>query len=159
MLAREGINIPVSVVQRGLDSYVVHTEVDNVRIRTTLNEKRIATMHCGSAPIGSEPGLHESFDGFLLNLAKERGTHHIPSRVKTIRLEDGRPVVMPKEGEEQAYDLVLGAVGVNYGGLSSSKTSVSTLTNPKRRRRMCASSIWEATASRNIWETRCMYFS
>ena len=131
MLATEGINIPASVVQRGLDSYVVHTEVDNVRISTPLNEKRIATMHRGSGPIGSEPGAHESFDSFLLNLAKERGAHHILSRVKAIRLEDGRPVVTPKKGEEKTYDLLVGAVGVNYNGLKLFEDLGFNLEKPK----------------------------
>ncbi len=117
LLATEGINLPASVVQRGLDSYVVHTEVDTVRIDTPLQEKRIATIHRGSGPLGSEPGTYESFDKLLLDLAKEKGANHIPSRVKQIRLEDGRPVVTPKEGEERTYDLLIGAVGVNYNGL------------------------------------------
>lgn len=117
MLAVEGINLPPSVVQRGLDSYVLHTEVDDVRIRTPLEEKRIASLHRGSGPTGARPGQFQSFDGFLLNLAKERGARHIEARVKHVFMENGRPVVRTREGVEQGYDLVVGAVGVNGGSL------------------------------------------
>src|SRR3990170_8039650 len=44
-LALEGINLPPTVVQRGIDSYVLHTEEDDVRIGTPLDEKRIAAVH------------------------------------------------------------------------------------------------------------------
>lgn len=117
MLATEGIILPDTVVQRGLDSYVVHTERDQVTIQTPLVEKRIGAMHRGSGPKGSQAGLWESFDGFLLNLALEKGAKHIKARVEGIRMEDGFPVVKPKGGEEERYDFVIGAVGVNYGGL------------------------------------------
>jgi hypothetical protein len=40
MLATEGINLPPSVVQRGVDSYMLHTDVGDVRIETPLREKR-----------------------------------------------------------------------------------------------------------------------
>src|SRR3990172_4114775 len=40
-LAVDGINLPPAIVQRGIDSYVLHSERDTVRIDTPLNEKRI----------------------------------------------------------------------------------------------------------------------
>ena len=40
-LAADGINLPPSVVQRGIDSYMLHTDVGRVRINTPLQEKRI----------------------------------------------------------------------------------------------------------------------
>jgi len=68
MLAIEGINLPPSLVQRGIDSYVLHTAGDHARINTPLEEMRIAALYRGSGPKGSQPGQLESFDGFLLNL-------------------------------------------------------------------------------------------
>src|SRR5574341_1867491 len=40
-LGTEGITLPPTVVQRGIDSYVLHTDVGSVRIETPLHEKRI----------------------------------------------------------------------------------------------------------------------
>ena len=36
MLAAEGIDLPATVVQRGIESYVLHTDTDSVRIDTPL---------------------------------------------------------------------------------------------------------------------------
>ena len=50
LLATEGINLPPSVVQRGIDSYVLHMDVGTVRIQTPLHEKRIAAVFRGNGP-------------------------------------------------------------------------------------------------------------
>jgi flavin-dependent dehydrogenase len=49
-LAIEGITIPGGVVQRGIDSYLLHTDRQSVRIDTPLHEKRIAAVHRGGGP-------------------------------------------------------------------------------------------------------------
>ena len=43
MLAMEGINLPTNIAQRGIDTYILHTEEDTVRIVTPLvvNEEQI----------------------------------------------------------------------------------------------------------------------
>ena len=46
-LTAEGINLPLSVVQRSLDSYFLHMDAGSVRIETPLHEKRIAAVHRG----------------------------------------------------------------------------------------------------------------
>lgn len=117
MLALEGINLPPDVVQRGIDSYVLHTDLKKVCIRTPLEEMRIAALHRGSGPKGCRPGQWESFDGFLLNLACEKGAIHKRSRVEEIRWENGKPIIRAKGYPEQSYDLVVGSVGVNSRGL------------------------------------------
>src|SRR3989337_2714611 len=50
MLAAEGIDLPTTVVQRGIDSYMLHTDMGSVRIDTPLHEKRITAIHRGSGP-------------------------------------------------------------------------------------------------------------
>lgn len=50
MLATEGIVLPPTIVQRGIDSYMLHTDIGSVRIDTPLHEKRIAAVHRGSGP-------------------------------------------------------------------------------------------------------------
>jgi len=49
-LAAEGVNLPETVVQRGIDSYMLHTDVGSVRIETPLQEMRIAAVYRGSGP-------------------------------------------------------------------------------------------------------------
>lgn len=116
MLATEGINLPSSVVQRGIDSYVLHAEGGQVHIGTPLEEKRIAALHRGSGPKGCLEGQWESFDGFLLNLACDHGANRVKGRVEEIRSENGRPLVKLRGRPELSYDLVVGAVGVNSSG-------------------------------------------
>ena len=50
MLAAEGINLPPTVVQRGIDSYVLHMDVGSARIETPMLEKRIAATYRGAGP-------------------------------------------------------------------------------------------------------------
>ena len=105
------------MVQRGIDSYVLHTDGRTVRMSTPMQEMRIAALHRGSGPKDCPPGAVKSFDGYLLGLACEKGAKHCPCRVEEIRREDERLVVRTKDGDEQAYDLVVGAVGVNAASL------------------------------------------
>ncbi|MEA1997532.1 MAG: hypothetical protein U9N45_07820 [Gemmatimonadota bacterium] len=134
LLATEGINLPHSVVQRGIDSYVMHTERDKVHITTPLEEMRIAALHRGSGPKGCQAGEWESFDGFLLKLAQENGANHIQARVTDIRIEDGRPLITARGHPARSYDLVVGAVGVNSGGLKLFKNLGARLQEPKTTR-------------------------
>src|SRR5512141_592065 len=78
LLATEGISLPSSVVQRGIDSYVHHMDVGTVRIEPTHREKRIAAVHRGAGPRGVVESRWDSFDAHLLELAKGRGAqvHH-----------------------------------------------------------------------------------
>jgi flavin-dependent dehydrogenase len=117
MLAAEGINLPSSVVQRGIEAYVMHTDDAAIRIATPVAEQRIGALHRGSGPKGSTEKRWESFDGHLLQLACERGALHLQQRVENVRWEDGFPHVKVKGGEEERYDLVILAVGVNSSGL------------------------------------------
>jgi len=117
MLATEGINLPDAVVQRGIDSYVLHSDVGTVRIDTPLFEKRIAAVYRGSGPKGSHLVGWQSLDGYLLELACSAGATLIQRRVESITSQDGRPVIQAKEAEPRTYDLVIGAVGVNSPSL------------------------------------------
>lgn len=116
LLATEGILLPPDVVQRGIDSYVLHTAAGQVRIATPLEEKRIAALYRGSGPKDARPGQCGSLDAFLLNLACKQGAHHIQSRVEELAWEDGRPRVTAKDGRGGCYDLLVGAIGVNTSG-------------------------------------------
>jgi flavin-dependent dehydrogenase len=113
-LAAEGINIPSEVVQRGLDAYVLHTDVGSVRIDTPVDEKRIAAMYRGAGPLGTKDVKWASFDGYLQQLAKNSGAQIIHDWVNSIDFDNtGRPVVSTRSGTVKTYDLIVMAVGVN----------------------------------------------
>ncbi len=117
LLATEGINLPSSVVQRGIDSYVLHMDVGTVRIEPTRREKRIAAVYRGGGPRGAVASRWDSFDAHLLELAKGRGAQVRQERVEGIDRNGGKPRITTKTGTSSGYDLLVGAVGVNTSAL------------------------------------------
>ncbi len=117
LLATEGIELPSTLVQRGIDSYVLHMDVGSVRIDTPRREKRIAAVHRGCGPLGAAGKTWENFDRYLLGLAEGRGAAVIRDRVTHVHRENGRPVVGTQGGRTGAYDLLAVAMGVNTAGL------------------------------------------
>lgn len=114
-LAIDGIELPASVVQRGIDSYALHTSTHSVKIGTPLKEKRIAAVHRGGGPRDIREAKWGGLDGYLLSLAKELGANVVPVRVAQVARKDGKPQVV-LQGETREYDLLVGATGVNMGG-------------------------------------------
>jgi flavin-dependent dehydrogenase len=113
-LAVEGVVLETDVVQRGLDSYQLHTDVGSVRIATPNDEMRIGAVHRGGGPRDVTEAKWVSFDSHLLDQAVERGATVVKARVEEIvRGVDGRPIVTVKGGDPVAYDLVVVATGVN----------------------------------------------
>lgn len=113
MLAADGINLPTTVVQRGIDSYMLHMDVGKVRIETPLHEKRIGAVIRGSGPRDIKEIKWQSFDGHLQKLAVEKGANVIQDRVTAVELQNGRPHLKTRKGDYQAYDLLTVATGVN----------------------------------------------
>ncbi len=114
-LAVEGIALPPTVVQRGIDSYVLHTHAGSVKIDTPLQERRIAAVHRGGGPRDLQEVKWGGLDGYLLTLAQARGARLIPRKVTDVDWDHGRPR-MHVQGEATAYDLLVGATGVNSTG-------------------------------------------
>ena len=114
-LAVEGIDLPTKLVQRGIDSYVLHTEDVSVKIDTPLKEKRIAAIHRGGGPRDVQELKWGGLDGYLLTLAQHLGARVVPARVGDVGWDDGRPQVLLQE-TAQTYDLLVGATGVNSAG-------------------------------------------
>jgi flavin-dependent dehydrogenase len=112
-LAVEGINLPPSVIQRGIDSYVLHTDVGSVRIELPLHEMRIGAVHRGAGPRDVAERKWQSFDRHLLEQALARGAKHVSARVEDIGWQNERPWLKPRGGETRSYDLVAVAIGVN----------------------------------------------
>ena len=111
-LAIEGINLPPTVVQRGIDSYVLHTDESSLRIDTPLKEKRIAAVHRGGGPRDAKELKWGGLDGYLLGLARNLGARVVTTRVHDVSWEDGRPQLLLKDSA-QTYDLLVGATGIN----------------------------------------------
>ena len=114
-LAIEGITLPADIVQRGIDSYVLHTDTERLRIDTPLQEKRIAALHRGGGPRDITAIKGGGLDGYLLTLARDLGAKIVAARVAEVGWDGGRPQVrLPDRAE--TYDLLAGATGVNSSG-------------------------------------------
>jgi len=117
LLATEGINLPPSVVERGIDSYMLHMDVGDVRIQTPLFEKRIAAVFRGNGPRHSPVTDIIGFDRFLLDLATASGANVIHKMVNRVEWLDDRPCVFTPEGDSKVYDLVAVTAGINSQAL------------------------------------------
>ena len=121
-LAVEGINLPETVVQRGIEHNMVHLDIGSVRIQTPRHEKRIATTFRGIGPRGLLDLSGQGLDGYLLMLAMNKGARHIRGRVEDVRRIADPESNDPKNelvqikipgGEFQTYELVAVTTGVN----------------------------------------------
>jgi len=118
LLSTEGINLPSDVVNRGIDSYVMHTDDRNVKIETPLQEKRIASVFRGSGPLGSKTTEWSSFDKFLQDLCVQKGANLILDKVVDVIYQNSKPIVKTKNGLEKEYELVVAAMGLDNKSLS-----------------------------------------
>lgn len=112
-LAAEGINLPATVVQRGIESYTLHMDAGAVRIETPLQEMRIGAVHRATGPKDLKEPKWQSFDGFLQSLALEKGATLHRRRVDKVDWVDGKPVMETKDQRSEPYDLLVVAAGVN----------------------------------------------
>lgn len=112
-LASEGIPLPPTIVQRGIDSYHLHMDVGDVLIETPLQEKRIGSVYRGPGPRDIQEIKWGSFDGHLLTLATQRGAKVVHERVTDISFKNGLPILKSRDGDPQQYDLLTVATGVN----------------------------------------------
>ena len=146
-LAVEGINLPDSVVQKGINSYKLHTQFGDVYIETPSKEKTIATVYRGGGPRGIIGSEKESFDRFLLNLAIQEGAVHKRDKIDRIEYTNGRPVLYSGVEKVQEPDLLVGAVGVKS---QTFKIFESLLLLQKF--------IWIRSLSLNILEPQSIFF-
>ncbi len=112
-LAAEGIHLPASVIQRAVDSYVLHTDVGSQRIHAAFFEKRIGAISRGGGPRGVRETGFQGFDDYLLSLARDRGANVIRMRVTGLEKVDGYVQVRTPSGVTSGYDLLVVAAGVN----------------------------------------------
>jgi flavin-dependent dehydrogenase len=133
-LATEGINLPPEIVQRGIDSYTLHTNEGSVEIGTPLQEKRIAAVHRGCGPKDVKETKWGSFDGFLQVLVLEKGANLIQSKVENVQFQNGLPEIIQTTNDSKPYDLVAVAVGIN-SSLLNKFTDLATGYKPPQKTR------------------------
>ncbi len=112
-LALEGIILPDSVVQKGINSFKLHTSYQSTHIETPSEERTIATVYRGGGPRGRIAEDKESFDRYLLNLAIKEGAVHEQKKIDSITYNNKKPVLFSKRWELCSPDLVVGAFGLN----------------------------------------------
>lgn len=112
-LAADGINLPSSVVQRGIEAYILHTDAGTVRIATPVGEKRIAAVHRGAGPLKAPEAEWKSFDGFLNGLARKKGAKVIPEAITGISWDNGLPHISSASTDAEPYDLLVVSCGIN----------------------------------------------
>lgn len=112
-LAFEAVRLPSNIVQRGIDSYRLHTNVGSVTITAPNAERRIAAIFRGSGPRDNQNTAWGSFDGYLLSAAQRKGARHERLRVDEVNFVDGFPQVSARGSEAQRYDLLVVAAGIN----------------------------------------------
>jgi len=111
-LSIEGIELPADVVQRGVNSFVLHTSSDTAVMHAPFKEMRIATVYRGGGPRGASNVSWKSFDNYLLELAKSHGAQRISEKVTDLGWNNDKPRIHTATGSQE-YDLVVGAFGVN----------------------------------------------
>jgi flavin-dependent dehydrogenase len=117
LLATEGINLPSAIVQRGIESYMLHMDVGSVRIETPGHEKRIAAVFRGNGPRESRAVDVAGFDRFLLELSSSAGATIVRKLVTDIARHDGRLRLSSPDGPVGTYELVVVAAGINAQAL------------------------------------------
>jgi flavin-dependent dehydrogenase len=113
ILAAEGIVLPDSVVQRGVESYVVHMDAGDVSIESPVHEQRIAALYRGNGPREGGDAPLESFDGYLQGMATARGARIVRKLITGLDWIDDYPELRFADGNTETYDLVAVATGVN----------------------------------------------
>ncbi len=116
-LAAEGIDLPPSVVQRGIDACTLHMDVGGRPFETPVHEKRIAAVYRGAGPLGAAAHEWQSFDGYLLDKALKMGANLLPARIEAVERVAGHLQVQSRRYGVQSYDLLAVAAGVNTGTL------------------------------------------
>jgi flavin-dependent dehydrogenase len=133
-LAAEGIVLPRSVVQRGVESYVVHMDVGDVAIESPVHERRIAALYRGNGPREGADSHLESFDGYLQNMVVEMGAKVVPELITGVDYNDDKPSLKYGDGKQAQYDLVAMAAGVNSNIINMLKDLPGDYEPPKTTR-------------------------
>ena len=154
LLATEGINLPPTIVQRGIESYVLHTDVGDVRIEAASQEKRIAAVFRGNGPREAQLVEVAGFDRFLLDLASSVGAKVVRKLASAIAWHGGKPQVSTPDGRAGTYDLVAVAAGVNSQTLQMFDGVAPDYVAPRSRRTfICEFDLGEETVRERLGDS------
>ncbi|HSN73726.1 MAG TPA: hypothetical protein VL334_01390 [Anaerolineae bacterium] len=117
MMAADGIDLPATVVQRNIDSYVVHMDAGSAQITPPRPGTRIAAVHRGAGPRDLRAPQWTGLDAHVLQLAIDRGARVIHQRVSDVAWAEGRPAVSASQEGAAPYDLLAVTTGVNSAAL------------------------------------------
>ena len=134
ILAAEGIRLPRGVVQRGIESYVVHMDVGDVEIESPVHEQRIAALYRGNGPREGGDAALESFDGFLQDKATGAGARVVRKLITGVGSDGGLPRLEFADGPGKSYDLLAVAAGVNSNFLQRLEAFAGPFQAPKTTR-------------------------
>jgi len=121
-LAIEGINLPTTIVQRGMEYNMLHLDSGDALIQTPQHEKRIAATFRGIGPRGLMELKGGSLDDYLLQAALDQGAQHIRNRVEEVswdsasgvgNLADRLVQIKTHSGQYCTYDFLAVTAGVN----------------------------------------------
>ena len=112
-LSIEGFHLHPGVIERGLDSYLLHTNMGSVLISTPDQERRIAAVFRGNGPRDHQDAEVYSYDRYAFLAAKEKGARTIHKRVDQLAWVDGHPQITTRGSEPSTYDLLVVSTGVN----------------------------------------------
>ncbi len=133
-MATDGIVIPSEIIQRGINTYTMHTEQGVRVIHSPSDEHRIASVFRGCGPRGCLDVNQRGFDNYLLGLCRNSGAEVFHEKVMSLEREGDQIRVNTSKSGNREYDLIVGAVGLNKKGLELFKTVCPSYKPPETTR-------------------------
>lgn len=103
--------LPGAVVQSRISSYRLHSPFGMVALANPEPQDVPVVVFRGGGPLHGHGEQVESFDGYLLGMARQSGAELVPKKVSEVRVRPRPSVVV--DGEVVEYDLVVLACGIN----------------------------------------------
>ncbi|MEW6142593.1 MAG: hypothetical protein AB1597_05465 [Chloroflexota bacterium] len=110
-LREVSVELPDTVIQSRISGYRLHSPFGVVPLANPEPEDVPAVVFRGGGPLHGQGEHVESFDGYLLGLARQSGSEVVPKRVEEVRIRPLPAVVV--DGVTVEYDLVVLACGIN----------------------------------------------
>lgn len=133
-LSREGIDIPVEMLQKDFNSYTIHLDKRSVELELPTEEKRVAAVHRGMGPKACRFDGKNSIDEYMLDVCKSNGANIIQEKVIELERNNERIILRTNNSFEKEYDFVVGAIGINQKAIELFKNVCPAITAPKKTR-------------------------
>ncbi|MBI2861083.1 MAG: FAD-dependent oxidoreductase [Chloroflexi bacterium] len=110
-LGELGLVIPEHIVMARVKQYAIHTPYTSITISNPSRRFDIISVYRGGGPRLSSYDQPVSFDGWLLDQARQQGARVEEKAVSRVSLQNGASI--EAGGEVLQYDLVVLAAGIN----------------------------------------------